>query len=148
MGNTVSASQLPSASQPPIQNFAEHNLNWFLLGDCTELMVKNFDFLCHTFMHCISQNNRGPWINGILTMCDTAVGCFRFESSASSQINIVNPEWMVTLADYSDLTNYGVISTPAFQGTARFFNAPLWGGRPWDYLIQGGDVGFELTHMG
>jgi len=31
---------------------------------------------------------------------------------------------------------------------ARFFNAPLWGGRPWDYVIGGGDVGFELTHAG
>jgi len=146
--NTVSASVLTSAWQPPIQNFAEHNLNWFTLGDCHELMVKNFDYLSDNFMDCVSQNNNGPWITGVLTMCDAAVVCFKFESAARSWINIVNPEWMVTLSDYSDLTNYGVISTPAFQGTARFFNAPLWGGRPWDYVIQGGDVGFEMTHAG
>jgi hypothetical protein len=148
IGNTVSASQLTSAWQPPIQNFVEHNLEWYLLGDCHELLVKNFAILDHTFMHCVSQNGHGPRIDGILTMCDASVECFRFESAADSVINIVNPEWMVTTADYSDLTGYGVISTPSFRGTARFFNAPLWGGRLWDYLIQGGDVGFELTHAG
>jgi autotransporter-associated beta strand protein len=149
-GNTLSASVLGSATIPsaPIQNFAEHNLEWFWLGNCTELMAKNFDYLSHTFMHCVTQNGLGPRVTGILTMCDAAVECFRFESAANSLINIVNPEWMVTTADYSDLTGYGVIATTNFQGTARFFNAPLWGGRLWDYLIQGGDVGFELTHAG
>ncbi|MDB6065832.1 MAG: Carbohydrate binding family 6, partial [Pedosphaera sp.] len=145
--NNLSASQLVSAWQPPIQNFVEHNLDWFLLGDCTELMVKDFDYLAHTFMHCVSQNGRGPWVTGILTMCDAAVECFRFEAAAPCRIDIVNPEWMVTLVNYSDLTGYGIISTPAFQGTARFFNAPIWGGRAWDYVIQGGDVGIELAHM-
>jgi hypothetical protein len=143
-GNSGSASVYNSA----ILNFVEHNLNWFLLGDCSELMVKNFQIFAHTFMHCISQNNSGPRIIGILTMCDAEVECFRFESAANTLVNIVNPEWMVTTRDYSDLTNYGVISTPDFQGKARFFNAPLWGGRDWDYVIQGGDIGFELTHAG
>jgi hypothetical protein len=149
-GNTLSASQLGSSSIPqePINNYVEHNLEWFVLGDCNELMVKNFAIILHTFMHTISQNGRGPWVNGILTMCDASVECFRFESAAQSTINIVAPEWMVTTADYGDLTGYGVIATPTFQGTARFFNAPLWGGRNWDYVIQGGDVGFELTHAG
>lgn len=147
-GNTTSASVYTSAWQPAILNFVEHNLDWFVLGDCTELMVKNFEIFSHTFMHCVSQNGRGPWITGILTMCDGSVECYRFDSAAPSLINIVNPEWMVSFSDYSDMTNYGVISTPAFQGTARFFNAPLWGARPWDYLIQGGDIGFELAHMG
>ena len=148
INNTISASQLTSAWQPPVQNFAEHNLQWYLLGDCTELMVKNFNIVSHTFMHCVAEEGRGPWITGVLTMCDAAVECFRFDSAANSVINIVNPEWMVTTTDYSDLTGYGVISTTNFQGVARFFNAPLWGGRPWDYVIQGGDVGLELTHMG
>ena len=148
IGNTVSASQLISAWQPPVQNFVEHNLQWYLLGDCDELLLKNFAIIDHTFMHCVTQNGHGPRINGILTMCDASVECFRFESAADSLINIVDPEWMVTTADYPDLTGYGVISTPDFQGKARFFNAPLWGGRQWDYVIQGGDVGFELTHAG
>jgi hypothetical protein len=146
--NSGSASIYTSTLQPAVLNQVEHNLNWFLLGDCNELMVKNFEIFSHTFMHCISQNGRGPQINGILTMCDGAVECFRFESASNSVINIVNPEWMVSSVDYSDLTGYGVISTPDFQGKARFFNAPLWGGRAWDYVIQGGDVGFELTHSG
>jgi len=146
--NNLSPSQLISSWQPPVQNFAEHNLEWFRLGDCTELMVKNFDYMCHTFIHCIDQNGRGPWITGIETMMDDAVECFRFEAAAPCHIDIVNPEWMVTLQHYPDVTGYGVISTPSFQGTARFFNAPLWGPRPWDYVIQGGDVGFELVHAG
>jgi hypothetical protein len=146
--NNLSTSQLVSAWQEPIKNFTEHNLDWFVLGDGTELMVKNFDYLCHTFMRCVSQNGRGPWITGILTQTDAAVECFRFEADVPCHIDIVNPEWMVTLADYPDLTGLGVISTPSFQGTARFFNAPLWGPRPWDYIIQGGDVGFELAHAG
>jgi hypothetical protein len=131
-----------------VQNYVAHNLDWFLLGDCHELMVKNFEIFSHTFMHCISQNGRGPWITGILTMTDAAVECFRFEAAAPCHIDIVNPEWMVAWDDYPDATSYGVISTPAFQGAARFFNAPLWGGRDWDYVIQGGDIGFELTHAG
>lgn len=146
--NNPSQSQLSSPLRPPIQDFAEHNLEWFLLGDCTELMVKNFDYMCHTFMRCLSQDGRGPWITAVETMIDDAVECFRFEAAAPCEINIVNPEWMVTLAHYPDLTGYGVISTPSFQGTARFFNAPLWGSRAWDYWIQGGDVGFEIVHMG
>lgn len=146
--NSGSASVYVSAWQPAVLNYVEHNLNWFLLGDCNELMVKNFEIFSHTFMHCVSQNGRGPCINGILTMSDGAVEDYRFESAANTVVNIVNPEWMVSSTDYSDLTGYGVISTPDFQGKARFFNAPLWGARLWDYVIQGGDVGFELTHSG
>jgi autotransporter-associated beta strand protein len=148
--NNLSQSQVGvgSTQEAPIQSFSEHNSEWFVLGDCTELLVKDFDYMCHTFMHCVSQNGRGPWITGIETMIDDSVECFRFEAAAPCHIDIVNPEWMVTLEHYPDVTGYGVISTAAFQGTARFFNAPLWGPRPWDYVIQGGDVGFELTHAG
>ena len=146
---SYSASRDIAEWRPSIDNFVYHNQEWFLLGDCTELMVKNFDIPSHTFMRCISQNGRGPWITGIFTESDAAVECFRFEAAAPCLINIVNPEWMVTLSGgYGDMTNYGVISTPSFQGTARFFNSPLWGTRSWDYWIQGGDVGFELVHMG
>ena len=147
--SNFSQSQLVGAWRPPVESYAYHNLEWFVLGDCTELLVKDFAIPQHTFMHCIDQNGRGPWVTGVIAECDASVECFRFETAAPSHIDIVNPEWMVTLSGgYSDLTNYGVISTPAFQGTARFFNAPLWGSRPWDYWIQGGDVGFELVHMG
>ncbi len=148
--NTLSASQASSSSgwQPAIKDFSEHNSEWFLLGDCRELLVKDFVYMCHTFMRCVSQNDRGPWITSILTMIDDAVECFRFEAAAECSIDIVNPEWMVTLANFPDLTGYGVISTPSFKGKVRFFNAPLWGPRAWDYVIQGGDIGFELAHMG
>jgi autotransporter-associated beta strand protein len=144
-----SASQDIGAWRAALDNFCYHNQEWFLLGDCTELLVKDFDIPSHIFMHCIDQNGRGPWVNGIITECDASVECFQFDAAAPCQINIVNPEWMVTLSGgYGDLTNYGVVSLPTFQGTARFFNSPLWGPRPWDYWIQGGDVGFELAHLG
>jgi hypothetical protein len=147
--SNFSASQDIGTWRPAIESFAFHKLEWFVLGDCTELMVKNFQIFSHIFMHCIDQNGRGPGINAIITQSDAAVECFQFDAAAPCQINIVNPEWMVTLdGGYGDMTNYGVISTPTFQGTARFFNSPLWGGRSWDYWIQGGDVGFELAHMG
>jgi hypothetical protein len=41
----------------------------------------------------------------------------------------------------------GVMSTTNFQGTARFFNTVLFGKHKWDYIINGGDVGFELAHV-
>jgi len=144
-----SASQDNGPLRAIADSFVYHNQEWFLLGDCTELLVKDFDIPSHIFMHCIDQNGRGPWINGIITECDAAVECFQFDAAAPCQINLVNPEWMVTLSGgYGDMTNCGVVSLPTFQGTARFFNSPLWGSRPWDYWIQGGDVGFELVHMG
>ena len=147
--SNFSVSQDVPAWRPFTDSFVYHNQEWFLLGDCTELLVKNFDIPSHIFMHCIDQNGRGPWINSIITECDASVECFQFDAAAPCQINIVNPEWMVTLSGgYGDLTNYGVVSLPTFQGNARFFNAPLWGSRPWDFWIQGGDVGFELIHMG
>ena len=78
LNNTVSASQLITAWQPPIEDFTEHNLEWFLLGDCDELLVKDFVYLSHTFMHCVSQNGSGPRVTGILTMCDASVRMFPF----------------------------------------------------------------------
>src|ERR1700677_31636 len=41
----------------------------------------------------------------------------------------------------------GVMSTTNFQGTARFFNSDLFGGPAWDFVVDGGDVGFDLVHM-
>ena len=142
-----SASLNISSWQPIMNSFVFNNLEFFQLGNCSELLVKNFNFGNHIFMHCVDQNGQGPWVNGIITQCDAAVECFQFDAAAPCQINIVNPEWMVTLAGGNYSTNYGVVSLPTFQGTARFFNSPLWGSRKWDYLIQGGDVGFELVRM-
>src|SRR5271154_4892761 len=35
-----------------------------------------------------------------------------------------------------------------FPGHGSFLQLTAVGGRDWDYVIQGGDVGFELTHAG
>jgi len=112
----------------------------FVLGNCAELFVEDFSIGENIFMHCIDQNGQGPTVNGIIAECDSCQTCFQFDAAdPNCRINLVNPEWMVAN------NGYGVVSLPTFQGTARFFNSPLWGSRTWDSWIQGGDVGYEVV---
>jgi hypothetical protein len=130
----------------PVQSYCEHNLEMYVLGDCTELLVKDFVIPSHTLMHCFSENGRGPNAACIGAMCDdTGTG---FLLDAPCNVSDVNATWAV-FADYPDLqTNtVGVFATTNFQGTARFFNSALFGGPYWDFVADGGDVGFELVHM-
>lgn len=146
--NYDSASVLGSSSRPPVLNFAEHNLEMFVFGDCSELLVKNFVIPGHTFTRCISQDGRGPNITCIGGMADQVSEGFRLDAAAPCSLNAVNST-LAVFADYPDLdTNtVGVISSPAFQGTARFFNTALFGGPNCDFLVGGGDVGFEAVHQ-
>jgi hypothetical protein len=88
-------------------------------------------------------------VDAISPMCDSTIHGYVFDSAASSTINIVNPCFTVVLVGYTAMPTAGVAvtSTTNFLGRARFFNSPLWGGCYWDYIINGGDVGFELVHM-
>jgi hypothetical protein len=132
----------------PVRNFAEHNLEMYVLGDCTELLVKDFVIPSHTLMHCFAENGRGPNATCIGAMCDeTSVG---FLLDAPGNVTDVNATWAVFAeTNYPDLyTNtVGVCATTNFQGTARFFNSTLFGGPHTDFIVAGGDVGFELVHM-
>ena len=129
-----------------VQKFAEHNLEMYFLGDCTELMVKDFVIPSRTFLHCGSENGRGPNLTGIGTMCDATGEGFRLDAAAGN-LSTVNST-LAVFADYPDLTNttVGVVSSN-FQGTARFFNTALFGGPYWDFIIGGGEVDFAQVHM-
>lgn len=129
-----------------VQNFAEHQLEMYFLGDCTELMVKDFVIPSRIFLHCGSENGRGPNLTGIGTMCDATGEAFRLDA-ATANLSTVNST-LAVFADYPDLTNttVGVLSSN-FQGTARFFNTALFGGPYWDLVIGGGEVDFAQIHM-
>lgn len=136
------------AWKEPILSFAEHNLNMYVLGDCNELLVKDFVIPSHTFLRCISENGRGPVVTGVGTMCDQTVEGFRYDAAAPCTFNTVNST-LAIFCDYADLaTNtVGVISSAGFQGTARFLNSALFGGPYWDFIVGGGDIGLVQTHM-
>jgi hypothetical protein len=82
-------------------------------------------------------------------MCDSSYQCFVFDSTGPCTLNDVNPEWLVSLnGGLAGLTNQAILlSTSNFQGTVRIFNSPIWGSHNQDYLVNGGDVGFELAHL-
>jgi hypothetical protein len=147
--NRDSASCDNDAWDPAIRAYVYPNKVTYLLGDCTEQIVKVFDLAVGTFIKTTSQNGRGPNVDAISPMCDSTIHGYVFDSAASSTINIVNPCFTVVLAGYTGNNGSGVAvtSTTNFFGKARFFNSPLWGGCEWDYIINGGDVGFELVHM-
>jgi hypothetical protein len=71
------------------------------------------------------------------------------DAAAPCTINVAN----TTMAIFSIVSPYltnatvGVMSTTNFVGTARFFNSALFGGPEWDFVVGGGDVGFDLVHM-
>ena len=131
-----------------VLDFAEHNLEMYVLGDCRELMIKNFVIPGHRFIHYISENGKGPNTTGITTMCDQVGQGFVFDAAAACTNTVVNTT-MAIFADYADLISntVAVVSTTNFQGTARFFNSTLFAGPAWDFIVNGGDVGLDSVHM-
>ena len=99
------------------------NLQYYILGNCTELFVKDFSINENIYMHCSSENGQGPNVTGISAMCDGTYQCFVFDSTAPCTFNDVNPEWLVSLnGGYPGLTNQAILlSTSNFQGTVRIF---------------------------
>ena len=140
---------LSGTEAPAVESFGKHNLQYYLLGDCSESFVASFSIQANIFMHGFSENDTGPNVTSINTMCDSTYQPFVFSGPGPSTVNIVNPNWLVVVSGYSDLTNATALTTTAnYQGTIRVFNSPLCGGIPInDYVIGGGDVGFELVHL-
>ncbi|MGA2868902.1 MAG: glycosyl hydrolase family 28-related protein, partial [Verrucomicrobiota bacterium] len=140
---------LSSAGEAPVESFGKHNLQYYVLGNCTELFAANFSIGQNIFMYGNSQNSVGPSVTAIDTMCDSTYEPYVFNGAGPSTVNIVNPNWLVVVSGYSDLTNATALTTTSnYQGIVRVFNSPLCGGTPiQDYVIGGGDVGFELVHM-
>ena len=147
--NFASPHALQNAVQPPVSAFVMSNLQYYVVGNCSELFVKDFSIIENMFMHCSSENGVGPTVTGISAMCDATYQCFVFDSSAPCTFNDVNPEWLVSLnGGYPGLTNQAIIlTTTNFQGTVRLFNSPVWGSHNNDYVINGGDVDVELAHL-
>jgi autotransporter-associated beta strand protein len=138
-----------SQIQAPVEAFVMSNLDYYVLGNCSEVFVKDFSIIENEFMHCISEDGIGPTVTGISAMCDATYQCFVFDATGPCTFNDVNPEWLVSLnGGYPGLTNQAVILTSTnFQGTVRLFNSPTWGPHNWDYIINGGDVAVELAHL-
>lgn len=145
--NQDSQSTLPNESL--VNGYAATNAQMNLLGNCTELMVKSFSINDNTYLHCVAENGYGPKVTAIGTCCDGTIQGYVLDAAAPCTVNVVNSTMAIFSFVGPAMTNYtvGVISTPAFQGTARFFNSALFGGPEWDFVVGGGDVGFDLVHM-
>lgn len=144
--NYASASCLRQADEPAVKDFIEHNNEAYIFGDCTELLVKNFWIFTRVFSRFIAQNGRGPNATCLGHMCDVANEGYRFEAAAPCEVNVINPT-MAVFNDFDDLSAVGISSTGGFAGRARFLNSALFAPLDWDFIIGGGDVGFELLHM-
>jgi len=116
------------------------------LGDCSELLVKDFWIFTRCFTRCIAENGRGPKAVCLAHMCDVTAEGFRFEAEADCEIAVVNPT-MAVFSDFGDVSPVGIVSTTGFEGRARFFNAALFARQDWDFIVGGGEVGFDLLHM-
>ena len=144
--NYASQSRLRQIDEPNVYDFVEHNNEAYILGDCSELLVKDFWIFTRLFTRCVDQNGRGPYATCFAHMCDIAVEGFRFEAAAPSSIDVINPT-MAILCDFTDMTLVGINSTSNFLGQARFFNSALFARPTWDFIVGGGDVRFDLLHM-
>jgi len=120
----------------------------YVLGHCTELFVKVFSYGEKTFMHCGSEGGVGPNVTAISAMCDGTYQSYIFDATGPCTLTNVNSEWWCA---FNQFTNWpasaALITTTNFTGTVRFLNVPLWGGSPFDYEVNGGDIGLELVQL-
>ena len=148
--NLDSQSSLPQSIQAPVLSFTAHQLQMYTLGDCSEVMVKDFSIIENQFMHCFDENGQGPNVTLINNYCDATIQGFVLDAAAPCSIAAVNmPMTTFNFGNDSDLAQatVAVLSTTNFQGTARFTSSVLWGGTYLDFVVNGGDVGFEMAHM-
>jgi autotransporter-associated beta strand protein len=148
--NYDSQSSLPGGVQAPVLNFASHNLQMYVLGDCAEVMVKDFSIVEKTYVDCITEKGNGPRATLINNYCDASVQGFVLDAaSPASAINAVNtPITAFNFGGYADQAQatVTVLSTTNFQGTARFTSSVQWGGNYLDFIVNGGDVGINGFH--
>jgi hypothetical protein len=148
--NYDSQSSLPGNMQAPVLSFVSHNMEMYVLGDCTEMLVKDFSIIEKTYMNCSTENGQGPRVTLINNYCDASVRGFVLDAaSPSSTVAAVNtPITAFNFGGYADQAQatVTVMSTTNFQGTARFTSSVQWGGNYLDFNINGGDVGIEVFH--
>jgi len=129
-------------------DFGCTNAQTYVLGDCTELLVKVFSYGEKTFLHCSSEGGVGPGVTAISAMCDGTYQSYIFDATGPCTLTNVNSEWWCAFNQFTNWTaSAALISTTNFTGTARFLNVPLWGGSPFDYEVNGGDIGLELVQL-
>ncbi len=148
--NGDSQSTLPQNVQAPVLSFVSHNLEMYVLGDCTELMVKDFSIIEKTYLKCIAENGRGPRVTLINNYCDATIQGFELDASdPNSTLDAVNtPITAFNFGGYADQAQdtVSVLSTTNYLGTARFTSSVQWGGNYLDFNINGGDVAIEMFH--
>lgn len=148
--NYDSQSSLPGNVQAPVLSYVSHNMQMYVLGDCSELMVKDFSIIEKTYVNCITEGGNGPRVTLINNYCDASIQGFVLDAaSSSSTINAVNtPITAFNFGGYADQAQatVTVMSTTNFQGTARFTSSVQWGGNYLDFNINGGDVSIEMFH--
>ena len=148
--NYDSRSVLSGSLQPPVQDFAAHNLQMYVLGDCTELLIKDFNIPGNTLINFMAEGGKGPNATLIGDYCDATIKGFVFDAAAPCEINAVNtPICVFNFGSYGDLAQatVGVMSTTNFLGTARFMATVLFAGPNLDCDVNGGEVDLELMHM-
>jgi carbohydrate binding protein with CBM6 domain/pectate lyase-like protein len=131
-----------------VDTFCFANLNMFLLGSCTETLMKDFYINGHDLIHCVAESGAGPNVMGINVQDDETEEGLRLESTAPSTINMINASTCPCPAGDDTNTSVAVVTTPAFGGTAWFYNMSLYSttSPTWNFMIGGGDVGVELLH--
>ena len=149
--NYDSQSSLPGSVQAPVLSQASHKLQMYVLGNCAELMVKDFSIIEKTYVDCIAENGQGPQVTLINNYCDASIQGFVLDAASTAcTVNAVNtPMTTFNFGGYADQAQatVAVLSTTNFQGTARFTSSVLWGGTYLDFNVNGGDVGFDTVHM-
>jgi hypothetical protein len=149
--NGDSQSTLPGPVQAPVLSFASHNLEMYVLGNCQELMVKDFSIIEKTYMHLVDEGGLGANATLINNYCDASIQGFNLDADAPGcTLNAINtPMTTFNFGNFGDQAQdtVAVLSTTNFLGTARFISSILWGGTWLDFNINGGDVGCTVVHM-
>ena len=149
--NGGSQSTLPGSVQAPVLSFASHNLEMYVLGNCRELMVKDFSIIEKTYLHAVDEDGQGPTATLINNYCDASIQGFNLDAAApaATLIAVNMPMTTFNFGDFSDQASatVAVVSTTNFLGTAQFLSSILWGGTWLDFDVNGGDVSCDVVHM-
>jgi hypothetical protein len=122
----------------------------YVLGNCRELMVKDFSIIEKTYLHLIDENGAGPNVTLINNYCDASIQGLVLDAAATgASLDAVNmPVTAFNFGNFSDQSQstVTVLSTTNFAGTARLENVVQWGGNFLDFNIGGGAVSVEGFH--
>ncbi len=151
IGNGQSQSTLPQSIQAPVLEFVLHQSCFYTLGDCTELMVKNFSIIENTYLRARSENGRGPHATFIGAYCDATIQGMILDAAGACTIDAVNTTLCVfNVNNDSDLaaTTVNVLTTTNFSGTVHFFNTSFFAQPFYNLNLNGaGDLEFEVAHI-